>query len=571
MSLFSVLRTLPLGTKLRSRQVQAAVLGIASLAMGAVVPFLVRSLVDSVAGGNAGFAVWALGLLIAVVVRAVLNFSALFSWHVLRHEAIQLFRLAMFRSFLRKPFTFFTAGSTGDLMARVLEDVKIPAQHVATGILMGVINSIHLLIVIGVLVALEPRLALIALLSVPAYYIAFTAFNRRLRATIGRERTEYGCMSTDLQEAITGIRVIQIFHREGYIAEKFGERLNQYLATVREYVRSEALASTATTFISQLVPAAVLIYGVFLVNDGQTTIGSLIAFYSYIEQLYGPVQNLSDFNIARQQAVGSLPRIAGLIAPEPERGGGVRIDTIENLELEDVSLFYPSGTLPALNRVSLRISRGERVGIAGASGSGKTSLLNVLLGLYRPTSGHVRINGVEIEAVDLASFHGRIGFVDQHNFIFSGTIEENIRMGRTEGRAVDEVAEIAQISRFIAAQPQGYQTPVAELGATLSGGQRQRLCIARALLGDPAVLVLDEATSALDNETEIRLIEALDEFLAGRTLIAVSHRPAILEACDYVVFMSGGTVAAIGPYSELVVTQPEFRQLVQAEAGQEAG
>lgn len=448
-------------------------------------------------------------------------------------------------------------------MARILDDVQIPAQQATTGIPMVVNNCVHLLIVISVLFVLQPRLAFFAVLSAPAYYVAFAAFNTRLRKAAEKERLEYGRISTDLQEIISGIRVIQVYRRESYVSERFGGRLNQYLRAVRELLHFNALVSSTTDFISHMVPAAILVYGISLVNDRYTTMGSLIAFYSYIGQLYGPIQNLSDFNVGLQKSIGSLPRILGLIAPSRDKESGIKIRSIDSIELCDVSLAYQAGRTPALRDISLRIAKGEKVGIAGTSGSGKTSLLNVLLGLYEPSSGSVKINDVDIRSVDTTSLYDKIGFVDQHNFMFSGTIEDNIRIGRPTEKDIHEVTEIAQISCFIAGQPRGYLTQVAELGATLSSGQRQRICIARALLSNPELLVLDEATSALDNETENQLITSLETFLQNRTLIAVSHRPRILEACDYVVFVSGGSIAAIGDYKDLLSTQAEFRQLLQ--------
>jgi ABC-type bacteriocin/lantibiotic exporter with double-glycine peptidase domain len=570
-SLLSILRSIPAGAKLRSRQVQVTLINLASLAAKASVPFLVKYMVDQVSAGSRLFEGLVIGIVVAVIVDSIFEYATTYVWHLLRYEGIQLFRSTMFRSFLHKPLSFFTSGSTGDLMARVLDDVQVPAQQATTGIPMIVNNCVHLLIVASVLFVLQPRLAVVAVLSAPAYFVAFAAFNKRLRRASEKERREYGRISTDLQEIISGIRVIQVFRREGYVSDKFGERLNQYLRVARELLHFNALARATTHFISNMVPAVILVYGISLVSDGYTTIGSLIAFYSYIGQLYGPIQNLSDYNIGYQKATGSLPRILELITPGRDREPGTKITSIDSIELSGVSLVYQAGRAPALKDISLRIAKGEKVGIAGLSGGGKTSLLNVMLGLYEPSSGSVKVNGVDLRSVDLTSFYDRVGFVDQHNFMFSGTIEETIRMGRRSEKAIHEVAEVAQVSRFIADLPQGYETEVAELGATLSGGQKQRLCVARALLSDPELLVLDEATSALDNETETQLITSLDTYLQNnRTLIAVSHRPRILEACDYVVFVSGGSTTAMGHYRELLSTQEEFRQLLQTEGEQQA-
>jgi ATP-binding cassette subfamily B protein len=554
---------------------RALAVGIALVVVDALTtlvgPLLVRHGIDEgVAAGSAG-----------ALRASCLAFLAvqLLSWGNARVMQLQTARTAervllgvrarTFAHLQRLSLDYYDRELGGRIMTRMTTDVEALAQLLQQGLVTAVVSLLTCAGVVVVLFALDVRLALAAFVVLPVLALATVAFQRASGRAYLVARDRISVVNAEMQESLSGIRVTQAFAREGRSEERFAALSSAYRDA---RVRSYQLVSLFFPFLQLLTAVAkglTLGVGARLVADGRLTEGVLVAFLIYLDQFFAPIQQLSMVFDQWVQAQVSLGRIDELLAtptgtPAPARpvtpgrlAGDVRF--------EAVRFAYGTG-VEALRGVDLHVAPGEAVALVGTTGAGKSTFVKLAARFYDTTGGRVLIDGVPVTDLDLQAFRRQLGYVPQEPFLFSGTIRSNIAYGRPD--ATD--AEVEQATRavgahgLVASLPSGYLTPVTERGRSLSAGQRQLLCLARAQLVDPAILILDEATSNLDLATEAQVRQAMDRVSRGRTTLLVAHRLQTARTADRVVVVEEGRIVEDGPHDELVAAGGRYAELWSA-------
>jgi ABC-type multidrug transport system fused ATPase/permease subunit len=522
-----------------------------------------------------------LGLAVAVMVACHLG-RAVLSWWVsdtmgrISQEVVVALRSALHRKLLRLPMAYFDAQQTGRLMARVTSDVGSILGFVNSGLLQ-LLNDLILAVGIAfVLVAIDGRLALVALVVVPLYVVNQHLFARPIRGLSLAIRAQISAIYALLSERVSAVRVVRSFAQEERELAALDERIDAHRDLSWRNTRVNAVLGLLATLLSGLGTVAVLGLGAWFVGEGTLTVGGLLAFYALIGQLYGPIVRLTQFQATAQATTVSVERLFEIFdEPEPvsDRPGALPVDNPRGaLAFRDVSFRYRDDGPLVLEGVDLRIEPGTTVGLLGPSGAGKSTLLALAARLYDVPEGlgAITLDGVDLRDLQRAGLRRAVALVPQQALLFEGTIRSNLTYARPDAPEDElwEALEVADLARTVRSLEAGLDTPVGERGQTLSGGQRQRLALARALVADPVLLLLDDCTSALDAETEGRIQDALHHRLPGRTRVVVSHKASSLRRADVIVVLEGGRVVERGTHEELLVRGGPYAEnyLAQTEA-----
>lgn len=470
--------------------------------------------------------------------------------------------------------TYFDRQQTGKLMSRVLDDVGVIQQNVTQVFVDFVTNVFRLLIGCCILATLNWKLALIAFLTLPFYAITYQTLRARIRESNRAIRRQIAEIYGLLEERVAGIRVILSFARERAETLALHRKLSKLLRQRVKNTTQNTMLTSLSTFISAVGTALVLYFGAYLVRAGDLTVGELLFFNQSLINMFEPITALAQMNIQVQWIIVVVNRIFEILDEDvkiKDAPNAIRLDRVRgHVTFQDVSLRYPGAIRDALSRVSFDVPPGTSVSIVGPSGSGKSSLVSLLLRLYDPTEGRILIDGHDLRDIKLSSLRQHIGFVPQEPILFSGTIAGNITYGRFDAtpEQIMAAAKAAELHDFVMTLPDKYESPVGERGANLSGGQKQRMAFAMALLTDPSILILDDTTSALDAETEAKIQKTLDRIMEGRTTFIITHRISTAMRADTIVVLDNGRVADIGTHEELISREGlYFRMYEQQRSG----
>jgi ATP-binding cassette subfamily B protein len=540
----------------------------------------------------------------------LLFFATLVTQYALRYAQIYLatwtgqrvvhdLRAALFAHVQRLPAAFFDRNPIGRVMTRILGDVEAIGEVFTAGVVAIVGDVVTLIGVIAVMLLLHLRLTLIIFAVMPILIGVAIALRRPVRRAYRDVRARLAHLNAELQETISGMAVLQLFGREAARAGELGALNERYQrAQFRRMGLDSALYAVAEA-VGAIVVAALLWWGGVEILDGTLTFGVLVAFMQYTQRFYLPIRDASAKFSVMQAATVSAERVFALLDTPPEMGG-TAVPTAEAaaarspapgrrtpaIELRDVWFAYPGvreegpardatdGAAPppwALRGVSLRIEPGERVAVVGGTGAGKTTLARLLTRTYDVQRGAVLVEGVDVREWDLDALRRHVGLVLQDVVLFTGTVAENLALGRDRPRAVvEDVARRVHADPFIRTLAGAYEASLLERGANLSQGQRQLLSVARALLYNPPVLVLDEATSSVDPETERLLQDAVNQLLAGRTSLVIAHRFSTIQRVDRVVVLQHGQLVDEGSHAELLRRDGLYRTLWELQFGPDA-
>jgi ATP-binding cassette subfamily B multidrug efflux pump len=468
-------------------------------------------------------------------------------------------------------FSFHDHSQTGQLISRCIEDVRAIERFAGAGVVELVRIAVLLIGITTLLFIENARLAWIALLPMIPLVLVTTNFGRIIGNYFYAVDNALGDLSSRLQENVSGVQVVRAFAREPFEAQRFG-MANRILYHARVKVNSEwSKVMPTTNLLVALGTILVLWFGGQMVLDGTLTIGKLVAFNSYLLMLSGPAGQLTWLVNGAGEAVAGAQRTFEILDRVPEIQSPLSTGTDSlpvlsgQVEFDHVSFHYSGETAQALEGIHLTVEPNQIIALIGTTGSGKTSLVNLIPRFYDVSAGAVRVDGYDVRKVTLSSLRRQIGIVLQSSLLFSVSVRENIAYGRPAA-SLDEIVEAAraaQAHEFIQALSDGYDTVVGERGVTLSGGQRQRVAIARALLMDPRILILDDSTSSVDIQTERLIQQALDRLMEGRTTFVIAHRLSTVRRADLILVMDGGRIVERGKHHALLAQDGLYREIYE--------
>jgi ATP-binding cassette, subfamily B, bacterial len=485
-------------------------------------------------------------------------------------------RVRVFAHLQRLGMDFYESELTGRILTRVTSDVDTLSNLVQNGLLNAIVSLATLLGIAIVLLVTDVELGLAALAVLPVMIVATVIYQRRSTVAYDYQRETIATVNASFAESIAGVRVTQASVREARDLAAFRDLGRTNREAGLRALSIQIWYAATTELLQQVATALVLLLGVGRLRDGSLQAGVLIAFVLYLTQFFAPIQQLSQVFDSYQQARAGMRKLRTLLAepistPAPDHPLPLA-DVRGELRFEGVRYRYRRGAVEAVRGVELTIPAGQRVALVGRTGAGKSTLMKLAARFYDPTAGRVLVDGVDLRDVEPAAYRQRLGYVPQESFLFSGTIADNVAYGRPDApRAeVEDVCRAVGLADWVAGLPDGYDTELPERGRSLSAGQRQLVCLARALLVDPAILLLDEATATLDLVAEAVVTRAIDVVAHGRTSIVIAHRLQTARAADRIVVVAGGCVVEDGSHDELVGSGGAYASMWRAfEAGAE--
>lgn len=532
-------------------------------------PFIAGQLVDSV---NNVLKKWsrnevALLMLAVLLVQAGLSFLRVEVFFRVSEQAMRDIRIRLFSKMLSLPVAFIEKRRVGELTSRLTNDVS-QLQDILSFTLAELVRQIlTVLLGLGIIFWVSPSLSLVMLSAFPFIILGGVVFGKFIRSLSKKSSDDLAAANIIAEESLQSIHTVKSFTSEIYEANRYLRALQRVLGNSLRAARFRGLFISMVIFSVFGGIVLVLWYGLGLVESGELSMGKLVSFILYTTFIAAAAGGLGDLYGQLQKTIGSSERILEIMDSEAEQAedasgkASTFIRSNGEIEFEEVEFSYPSRSeLPVLKGINLRVEPGQKVALVGKSGAGKSTIVQLLMRFYAPATGEIRLDGHDIQDLDLSVVRKNIGIVPQEVLLFGGSIEENIRYGKPDAlvEEIESAARKANAWDFIQSFPEGLQTVVGERGIKLSGGQRQRIAIARAILKDPAILILDEATSSLDSESERLVQEALHHLMENRSTIIIAHRLATIRKADVIFVLDNGKIIEQGSHRDLMEEEGGF-------------
>ncbi|MBN3584718.1 ATP-binding cassette domain-containing protein [Algoriphagus aestuarii] len=547
----------------------AFILGLVFLLLSSLTlltfPFVAGKLIDAAQGTE-----WivtdinsiALILVAILAVQSIFSFFRVWLFALVSERSMRDIRMSLYSRMVRLPMTFFDKRRTGELISRITADVSLLQDTFSVTLAEFFRQIITLIAGVAFLLFNTPKLTLFMLGTFPVLVLIAMIFGKFIRRLSKKTQDELAAANVIVEETLQSISTVKSFVGEAYESARYGKGLNSVVGVALRQAKYRG------AFISFIIFAlfggivAVMWYGASLVGSGDMSVGELVSFVLYTTFIGGSIAGLGDIYGQVQKAIGSSERVLEILEEETEASGGdVALDFQGKIDFKNIQFHYPTRPeVEVLKGLSFHVNPGEKVALAGHSGAGKSTIIQLLLRFYEIQEGAILVDDKNINHWDLQALRSKVGIVPQEVLLFGGSIRENIAYAKPDAteEEIIEAAKMANAWQFIHQFPEGMETLVGERGVKLSGGQRQRVAIARAILKDPSILILDEATSSLDAESESLVQEALDELMKGRTTIIIAHRLATIRKVDRIYVLKDGEIIEEGNHQDLLKKEEGF-------------
>jgi subfamily B ATP-binding cassette protein MsbA len=535
---------------------------------GLVLPASTKYLIDEVIGRHNSHLLLplALGAGLATLVQAIASYANSQVVSVAAQRAIMTMRQRVQDHILHLPVRYFDSTKSGIVISRVMNDAEGIRNLVGTGLIQLVGGVLTAVLALGVLFWLNWRLTLATLIFLGLFGGAMAVAFRRLRPLFRERSVLTADLTGRLGESVGGIRILKVYVAEDRESRLFAEGADRLFRNVAGTITGMSAITAFSTAIVGAIGVLIMVVGGQAIFAGRMTLGDLIMYTFFVGLMAAPVVQVASIGTQVSEAFAGLDRIREVLdmpTEDQEDQSRAALPSMEGrVEFRDVRFEYEPET-PVLKGVSFTVPAGSTVALVGSSGSGKSTIIGLLMAFNRPQEGQVLVDGRDIQAVRLRDYRAKLGVVMQDNFLFDGTVAENIgfaKPGATR-EEIEAVGRIAHVGEFVERFEHGYDTIVGERGVKLSGGQRQRVAIARAILADPRILILDEATSSLDSESEAMIRDGLRRLRAGRTTFVIAHRLSTIETADQILVVEDGAIVERGVHAELLALGGRYRQL----------
>ena len=535
--------------------------------------YYAKDIVDAIAYGDnpelKQYFLVGLGMIIVFAVKGLFFFGHNYSVGHLVQSLIVKLRQKLFDHLVNLSLTFFSRSKTGDLISRFTNDLHVFQNMLQVGVTGPFRDIPQFFLLLGIMFFRSWQLAFVTMIIIPIAIFFIQIFGQRNKIAVSKRQISFGGLSSLLVETITGVRVVKAFGMEKYESKRFKDANDDLYKNHMRSVMIDSYSYPIIEIIGASAGATIVAYGGYLIINGQITPGDFTSFVISFFMLNEPVKKLNGFNLKLQEGFAAVRRIFNILDVKDDIVILPNATKLTNFDREislNIHAFhYPDQDEPAVKDFQLTVQKGEAVALVGSSGAGKTTIANLIPRFYDITRGEISIDGYDLRDLDLVSLRKMIAIVTQDTILFNDTIASNITYGQPDcsNDRMYAAAQAANAHKFIAEQPQGYETVIGEKGVRISGGQRQRLSIARALVKDAPILILDEATSALDSESEIEVQQAIEHLMENRTTIVIAHRLSTIRNTDRICVMEKGQIVEQGTHDELLLREGRYQQLYE--------
>ena len=535
--------------------------------------YYAKDIVDAIAYGDnpelKQYFLIGLGMIIVFAVKGLFFFGHNYSVGHLVQRLIVKLRQKLFDHLVNLSLTFFSRSKTGDLISRFTNDLHVFQNMIQVGVTGPFRDIPQFFLLLGIMFFRSWQLAFVTMIIIPIAIFFIQIFGQRNKIAVSKRQISFGGLSSLLVETITGVRVVKAFGMEKYESKRFKDANDDLYKNHMRSIMIDSYSYPIIEIIGASAGATIVAYGGYLIINGQITPGDFTSFVISFFMLNEPVKKLNGFNLKLQEGFAAVRRIFNILDVKDDIVILPNATKLTNFDREIVlnihAFYYPDLEEPAVKDFQLTVQKGEAVALVGSSGAGKTTIANLIPRFYDITRGEISIDGYDLRDLDLVSLRKMIAIVTQDTILFNDTIASNITYGQPDcsNERMYAAAQAANAHKFIAEQPQGYETVIGEKGVRISGGQRQRLSIARALVKDAPILILDEATSALDSESEIEVQQAIEHLMENRTTIVIAHRLSTIRNTDRICVIEKGQIVEQGTHDELLLREGRYQQLYE--------